>query len=61
METKQNFYDLETIRTEIFSETLSKAFIYELVKQGKIKSIRIGRRILVSTEEAQRLLSEGIK
>ncbi|MBP2658655.1 MAG: hypothetical protein H6Q69_1687 [Firmicutes bacterium] len=57
---KKNFYDLEQLRNEVFSGLLSKAYIYALVKQEKIKSVRIGKRILISAAEAERLVREGV-
>ncbi|MEL7632752.1 hypothetical protein [Sporomusa sphaeroides] len=61
MEKNRNFWDLEEIRTEIFSGKISKAYCYVLAKTGKIRTIRIGRKILVPAEEAARLLTEGVK
>jgi excisionase family DNA binding protein len=61
MGKSQNFFDLEEIRNEVFSGKISKAYVYQLAKKGKIKTVRVGKRILVSASEAERLLTEGVQ
>ena len=36
--------------------TISKAFFYLLVKRGRIRIVKLGRRTLVATTEIQRLM-----
>jgi excisionase family DNA binding protein len=38
---------------------LGRTKIYQLIKQGQIRTVRIGGRRLVPKTEAQRLLNEG--
>ncbi len=38
---------------------LSRTSIYELIKDGKLKSVKIAGRTLIPATEAQRLLSEA--
>ncbi|SFL43981.1 MerR family transcriptional regulator [Pelosinus propionicus] len=60
MMNSRNFLDLEEVRMEVFSGKISRAYCYVLVKQGKIKAIRVGRKILIPVNEAARLLAEGV-
>lgn len=36
--------------------SISKAFFYLLVKRGRIRIVKLGRRTLVATAEIQRLM-----
>jgi hypothetical protein len=61
LEAKRNFFDLEEVRNEVFSGKISKSFMYVLAKNGRIKTVRIGKKMLVPASEAARLLTEGVK
>lgn len=57
MERARNFYDLAEIQQIVFDNKLSKAYLYLLVQQGKIKSHRFGKKILVPASEVERLMA----
>lgn len=40
---------------------ISRAHFYDLVNAGKIKTIKIGAKTLVSREERDRILREGVR
>lgn len=37
---------------------ISKGFVYNLVREGKIRSIKIGRRIIILVEEIETILKQ---
>ena len=45
--TERNFYDLSQLRKEVFNDLVSQAAIYQAIREGRIPSVRFGRRILV--------------
>jgi len=57
-QVKRNFYDLEQMRKDVFSERLSKAGIYLAVKKGDIPVVKIGKRLLVPSWFVNQLISE---
>ena len=57
-DNKRNFLDLEELRMEIFGGRVSKAHIYNCVKRGEIKTIRLGNRLLVPSWFVEQLISE---
>lgn len=61
MEKNRKFFDIEEIRSNIFDGKISKAYLYVLVKEGKIRTIKIGKKILIPAAEANRLLNEGVQ
>lgn len=61
MERKRNFFDLEEVRNSVFDGKISKSYIYVLAKEGKLETIRIGRKILVPASVVDKLLTEGVK
>ena len=38
---------------------VSRATVYQLIKKGKLRTVRVAGRRLISVEEAERLLREG--
>ena len=40
---------------------LSKSLMYELISTGKLPSIKVGRRRLITVEAFERLITQGIK
>lgn len=48
MEKVKKFYDLEELHKDVFQGKISRAHIYNLVKNGEIPVIKLGRRFLVS-------------
>jgi len=61
MEECRRFYDLEELRNLVFDGKISKAYIYVMVKEGKIDVRRFGRKILVPARSVEKLLAEGVK
>lgn len=55
-EMEKNFYDMEEIRQNVFNCKLSKAYLYLMVKEGKIQTRRFGKKILVPASEVERLM-----
>lgn len=49
------------VKTFCKSVGLGKTKLYELIRDGKIKTVVIGGRRLIPAEEAQRLVREGCK
>lgn len=56
----KSFFDLKELQDDIFSGLISRAYIYALVRNGKIRTVRIGKRILVPAAEVDRIVKEGI-
>lgn len=50
-----------TVNTFCRSVGIGRSLFYQLVKDGKIRTITIGGRRLVPADEARRLLSEGAR
>jgi len=48
-----------TIRDAASYSGLGRTTLYDLEKSGKLRMVRIGRRVLVLRSELERLLSEG--
>lgn len=40
--------------------SLSRAFIYRLVENGQLESVRIGSAVRIPRREVERLITEGI-
>ena len=40
---------------------IGRTMLYELIKDGRIKAIKIGRRTLIPETELQRLISEQLE
>ena len=49
------------VRDFCTSVGLGKTKFYELLREGKIKTISIGGRRLVPADEAQRIVREGVQ
>lgn len=39
--------------------SVGRTTIYELIKRGRLKTIKLGRRTLVTVESVRRLVEEG--
>jgi excisionase family DNA binding protein len=39
---------------------LSRAFAYKLIDEGEVRTVRLGRRVLVPRTEVDRILADGI-
>lgn len=50
-----------TVQDFCKSLSISESFFWKLVRSGKISTVSFGRRRLVTTEERNRLLREGIR
>lgn len=61
MEAKRNFYDLNEIWSEVLDKRVSKSYIYVLAREGRLPTVRFGRKILVPAEAVAKLLGEGIR
>jgi excisionase family DNA binding protein len=38
---------------------VSRAFIFKMLRQGKLKASRLGRRRIITSQEIERILAEG--
>jgi excisionase family DNA binding protein len=49
------------LRVDDFGRTvgLSRTTIYELIKTGRLRAVRVAGRTIIPTSEADRLISEG--
>jgi excisionase family DNA binding protein len=59
---KKELSDMETLHSvQKVAETLSLSpwTIRKYIYEGKIKAVRIGRRVLIESEEISRLIAEG--
>lgn len=52
-----NFYDINSV-ADMFSVT--RATIYNMIVANKIKAIRFGRKWLITEEEINRIINEGV-
>ena len=64
MTPEENPYINETLAGIKVSEfvkriPVAKATVYRMAKDGRIKTVRFGRTVLVPMDEVRRLLSEG--
>lgn len=48
-----------TIQETLETTTLGKTKVYELIAEGKLKAIKVGRRTLVTTESVRTLISQN--
>lgn len=60
LEKNRRFFDLEEVRQKVFDGKISKSYMYILVKSGRIKVIRIGRKILVPAYVIDDLIEKGL-
>jgi excisionase family DNA binding protein len=49
-----------TIQTACSRLGIGRTLIYDLLKQGKLKSIKLGSRTLIPESELQRLITEQL-
>jgi len=40
---------------------VSRSYVYKLMQHGKLRTVRVGRRRLITVEAAQELLSGGMQ
>lgn len=51
---------LVTVADVCSATSLSRPFVYKLIQDGKLSTIRIGRAVRVRYEDLERIIKEGI-